>query len=148
MKHKARYYLPGILMSETTTRDLERRSTDDAMAVAPEGAFCFVLYDVEEPPDGIDTTKFTVTPKPLNESKRYYIGGEVYDFAGVLALHRANGGTVEPSEYGDIYRGSDFDILLANMRGNDYQRVVHTPMGNWQPLEEGDEVLSKLRAVR
>jgi len=38
--------------------------------------------------------------------------------------------------------GPDYSILLANMRGNGWDRVVRTNRGNFQPVEPGDVVLA------
>jgi hypothetical protein len=36
----------------------------------------------------------------------------------------------------------DHHVLLANMRGNDWGRVVRTRCGNFQPVEPGDVVIA------
>lgn len=38
--------------------------------------------------------------------------------------------------------GSDYRTLLQNMRGNRWERVVRTRIGNWQPIEGNDVVLA------
>lgn len=119
--HHAEYLLPGLLMPESTRRTLTERSVTEALEHAPEAAFCFKLYSTETPPDlGPD---FTVTPKRKDESGRYYIAAEVFTAEQIEALP------------------GDYTILLANMRGNRWDRLVRCRTGNWQPLEDGDVVL-------
>lgn len=127
MKHKARYLIPGSLFPEETTKDLARRDPALARREAPEYAFAFTLYDVEEVPDlGPD---FRVTAKPKNETGRYYLGGTVYTVA----------------ELEDAF-GSDPDksILISNIKGNGYKAAIHCSTGNWQPFEDGDTLLDEV----
>ena len=128
MIHKARYSLGGSFFAEETTRTLERRTVLAALQAAPPGAFCFVLYDVEEAPDlGPD---FNVTPKAKNTSGRYYIGGTLY--------------TVEQLEYRMAATGEDFKILASNMRCNRCDQVIECQTGNWQPFEADDSIVDPL----
>lgn len=117
MKHMAEYLLPGSFFPEPTTRELPERSVDAALMLAPDNAYCFTLYDVEEAPDlGPD---FKVSPVPKNRSSRYYFAGQLYNLEELEVL----GG---------------HDILAANMRANHWEQVIHCVTGNWQPFEPGD----------
>lgn len=124
MKHMARYYYPGFLFSEESTRVLDLRDPQLAVQMAPESAFCFVLYDIEEAPDlGPD---FAVTPKPKNESGRYYIGGRLYTIDEVRAMNLQG----------------DYTILISNMESNHWDYVIQTRSGNWQPFTSDDSIVA------
>jgi hypothetical protein len=69
-------------------------------------------------------------------------GGETWTTVGELARYRIYVG--EALTAADVERlddGQDYSILLSNMRGNDWQRVVRTRCGNFQPVEPGDVVI-------
>jgi hypothetical protein len=122
MTHHAQYLLPGILMSESTTRQLSSRSPKEAVHGAPEGAFCFILYDL---PDEIPDLgpEYTVRPKRQNESGRYYLRPvQILNLEQVEAL------------------GEDHRILASNMRANRWDWVVRCCTGNFQPFEDDDQV--------
>ncbi len=126
-ERRVTYYLPGTFFAEDTTRrigdgpDIVQR----AAAGAPAGAFCFVLSTVlaaDPVPDGEGGT-LRVQPKTVETTGRYYLGGDILDRDGVAALD------------------GDHRILLSNMDGNGWPRVVRTRFGNFQPFEAGDVVL-------
>lgn len=118
MKYMAEFLLPGFLFPESTVRDLPEHTVEAAVAVAPEGAYCFTLYEIEEPPDlGPD---FKVSPVAKNRSKRYYLGGRIYNVIEIESM------------------GDDKRTLAANMRGNHWDEIIQCKPGNWQPFEPGD----------
>jgi hypothetical protein len=78
----------------------------------PEGCFAFYFVDIDE------------KGKESNRSNRFYVGGSIYTLEEVKANF------------------PELHILISNMEINDWKRVVKTPLGNWQPLFEGDTVLS------
>lgn len=127
MRHKVRFYLPGSLFPDETSRDIDIRTTAAALSVAPGNAFAFVFYDLpDETPDL--GPEFSVTPRPQNESGRYYIDAEPHTLAEVEAM------------------GDDYRILASNMRGNRWVTIVRCRTGNWQPLEDGDRIVTTMTA--
>lgn len=124
MRHRVEYLIPGSLFPESIVRDIEPRTVEAALAEAPDLAFAFVLFDVEDAPDlGPD---FAVTPKRKNVSGRHYIDAEVFTAEQIEALDD----------------GHDYGILLSNMRGNEWPALVRCRTGNWQPLDEGDRIVA------
>lgn len=121
MKHIVEYLLPGFMWPEETIRELPERSVKAAVKKAPERAFCFTLYDIEEAPYfGPD---YKIVPVPKNKSGRYYLGGEIFTIDQVRVL------------YGDD------SILLSNMQNNDWDRIIRCNTGNWQPFTESDTLI-------
>lgn len=121
MIHKVEYLHPGSLFPEYTTRELTVRDPQLAAAIAPDGAYCFTLYDVPEAPDL--GPEFTVTAKRQNESGRFYLGGKIYTLVEIEAM------------------GDDYRILASNISRYEGQRAILCVPGNWQPLRPGDVVL-------
>jgi hypothetical protein len=131
---KAQYLLPGSFFSEDQAVELPERSVAAAVEAAPEGAFCFRLYDSPIVDFEFDAGLFRVLPIPQNESHKHYIGGEVFTCDELRALAVEEG---DPKKY---------DILIANVSTwtpNGYidGRAIRCQTGNWQPFEEGDEVV-------
>lgn len=125
---RVRYYQPGILFPEETTRTAPTGvdPADWARENAPYGAFAFTLSTVmtaDPVPDGCGGT-FKVTPKTVNETGRYYLGGRLFDRDEVAALDQR-----------------EHPALLANMRGNDWDTLILCSTGNWQPFTSGDVLL-------
>lgn len=68
-------------------------------------------------------------------------GGEMWRASGPSVGHRIYIGESLTTE--DVERlPGDHSILLSNMRGNDWERVVRTRRGNFQPVEPGDVVIA------
>lgn len=118
---KAKYLIPGILMPEEMTVDLDDYSPIEAAEKAPDAAYCFTIYRLPvvdfHVPSGFD-----VTPKPRDESNRYYLGGMLYSLEEIEDM-------------------AGMDILACNMRCNGWDRVILCRTGNWQPFEKGDAIL-------
>lgn len=99
-----------------------------ALAVAPDDEAWFAL-EVR-----------TVTKKKWTDGD----GGVMWLSEGRPRIYRIYVG--EALTIADIERmvsaGDRYDILLQNMRGNDWPRVVRTRLGNFQPLEVEDVVIS------
>lgn len=73
-------------------------------------------------------------------------GGEMWHTASELSRYRIYVGEELTEE--DVKRlDGDHSILLANMRGNGWERIVRTRQGNFQPVERGDVVLSTAEAA-
>lgn len=122
MKHKVEFLIPGTLMPESTVRELTSRDPEEALSCAPDHAFAFTIYDVEDAPDlGPD---FKVTAKRKNVSGRYYIDAEPFEIAEVRAMGE--------------------DILAANMQANRWDTVVRCRTGNWQPFTDEDHLVRSL----
>lgn len=125
--HKARYFHPGSFVSEESTTRLTARDPQEALDRAPGSAFAFQLFDIPDPAaaQAAAGDGFEVIPKPFNESGRYYING---------LLKTINQLEIEN-------RDGELDILIANAKCNNWPVLVLCRTGNWQPFEEGDEVL-------
>jgi hypothetical protein len=115
-KHYVTFYYPGSFFDEEETRPVKRRGEVGAI---PRGAFGYQEWDREE--RTIDGEK--LLGKPKNHGPLTYFGEE-FTAEQVAALP------------------GDHAILLSNMRGNDYERVVRTIRGNWKPVEKNVRVLA------
>lgn len=115
----AQYDLPGILMSEQTTRAVLSRDPQAACDAAPDGAYAFTLFDVVSTVlNGVE-----LRSDPQNRSGRYFIGGDVHSVVSVEEMP------------------GDHTVLLDNMRTNRWTFVIFCPTGNVQPYLPGDTVL-------
>lgn len=113
----AEYDLPGSFFAEHVSKEIPEMTVAAAKAAAPKSAFAFVLYERADPVDL--GPEYTVTPKRQNESGKHFLGGQIFTLAEIESLN-------DP----------DNRILISNMRGNRWDRVIRTSMGNWQPFEE------------
>lgn len=121
-RYRVEYLMPGSFMSEPMVKPISAYSVKEAVDAAPDDAFCFTIYEVEETPDlGPD---FLVLPKPKNRSVKHYIGGTVLSVDAVEAME------------------GDYAILVANMRGNGWDFVVRCRTGNFQPYAPGDVMVA------
>jgi hypothetical protein len=123
-KHYVEFLYPGLMFPEIEVREVETRDVN-ALSI-PEGCFALTFFDrtvVEQ-----DGERLRGTAR--NKSKRYYVGGQVYDLDALAAE-----------------KGRD-SIIYANVAGNGYTRAIHCSTGNWQPLEDGDVVLAAGRPPR
>jgi hypothetical protein len=114
---------PGILFSESSVEEVDYR---DPYAVAKKykNAFGFRFFDQERTEVKVGSKKQTVSGERKNESKFYYPDGETYTVADVKKLK------------------GDHSILISNMEGNGYKKVVRTRMGNFQPFDsKTDEII-------
>lgn len=126
-KHFVKFFSPGTFVAEETTKPIESWDVDKAVEMSKDikeryGAvpygFCFVTRQRKD--DELDSEE-------VARSGMYYLGGEVF--------------TVE-----DIEQRNDPDekILLSNMKGNGWDKiVVNTNSWKWtQPLNKNDQVLA------
>lgn len=61
--HMAKYLIPGILFPEEMQVRLDARSPDEALARAPDSAYCFVLYDLPDA-EGVEVPEgFKLVPQ-------------------------------------------------------------------------------------
>lgn len=110
-----RIYYPGSFVSETSEKKVTSRTPPKER---PKGAYAVQFFDQEE----IKKGKEILEGKPKNFSPTYFWGKE---YSASEAIKEVGEGS----------------ILASNVRGNGYKRLVKTVMGNWQPLENKDEVL-------
>lgn len=110
---------------ETTSRDVASRDVGAALQECPKGHYGFRFYDIEyQIAKRDDGSEVEVDHKQVNRSGTYFINGTVYDEAGVKE------------------HVSDNSILLSNMEGNGWSRVVRTKTGNICPFLDKDEIVS------
>lgn len=135
VKHWAKYLIPGSLFPEDEVQQLDERSVEAAMEVAPHGAYCFTLYDTAIADFDFDAGLFKVIPIPQNESERIYMGGQVFTCDELRALAAAEG---DPKRH---------DILIANVTHwnpetdqFDEGRAIRCTPGNWQEYH-GEQIL-------
>ncbi len=117
--HFAKFLYWGILTSESSEREVETR--DPKKVDMPEHAFGFYFLDRKLVMDG----KEKLWGKDTNTSGIYYYGKEM-----TLA-------EVEKEMPGE-------SVLISNMRGNGYKRVVFTGRGTY-PLNDDDVILGPSR---
>ena len=115
---------PGVLASEISTSPVATRDIAKTALALPEGAYGFRFFDrTEATVDGEE-----LLGKPKNFSPTYYPGGKIY--------------TLEQVERGDLKTPRcGNDILIGNMRRNNFPRVVETRTGNVYPVSEGDQII-------
>jgi hypothetical protein len=111
------YYYPGILFSESSKEDVE--SFDPSELTIPDACFGFEYHSVEE--IFIDEKW-----RPLTETNKshgmIYPDGEIFDEEKLIAENQNKG------------------FLLDNMRGNGWNLVVRTKVGNFQPFRNEDRI--------
>jgi hypothetical protein len=128
MAHKVEYEFPGSFFPESSSRDIRVRDPRLAVELAPEGAYAFAFYDVADDLPDLGP-EYAVSRKPQNRSARYFIDGRLVTIDDVLALP------------------GDHDILISNMRANEFERVVRCRTGNWQPFGDDDELIASRSTV-
>lgn len=125
-KHFVTFYSPGTFVAEATTKPIDSWDVNSACEMARKikeryGAtpYGFRFSTRSRKDDELDSSVSARSPM-------YYLGGKVETLAEVEE------------------RATDRDsILLSNMRGNGYKRIV-TNGNSWgwtQPLNDGDVVL-------
>ena len=112
------FVYPGIIVSETSVKEVESRDTSEVKV--PDGAFGFRFFDVLIAKVECDGKTVELRSDRLNQSPMHYYGGRI--------LTREEVEREVP----------DNRILLDNMDGNGWNRVIKTRMGNFQPFEESD----------
>jgi len=111
------FFLPGLVLSDTDAIEVTPKTL--ANLPVPKNAFAFCYYHIleTEAPDGT-----VLKSDRLGVSGRYYIGGRVLTLADVKQEM--------PGER----------ILIDNMEGNGWDRVIQTPLGNFQPFLSQDMI--------
>lgn len=115
-------WYPGSFFAEEDTHEVKER---DPMAIAGKYPRCFAFkfFDQVCGETEIGGEKQKVRSKPRNESPKYFPGGKLMNAEEVEK-------TVPNSR-----------ILVTNMRGNGWDQIVKTRVGNFQPFEKDCEVL-------
>ena len=116
LKHFVEFSYPGIFFSEYSHEEIAERKPE--LVTVPEGAFAYRFYDQEH----------TVVDGKLQTGKCKNYSGFTY-FGKAYTLEKVK------------QQFPQHTILIRNMEGNGWDRVVQTRRGNWQPLEEGDTVI-------
>jgi hypothetical protein len=116
------YLYKGILDSEG--RPVASRDARAAAQKVPEGAFGFRFFDRATVAIAVDGQRVDLASKELRVGPRHYIDAEPLTVADVKAL------------------GREYVILLANMRCNRWETVLHCRTGNYEPLMPGDILVS------
>jgi hypothetical protein len=117
------YLYPGTFYSESSARVSPGRDPDRAAREAPESAFAFRFYGRAAAEITVDGQPVTLKSGEIRATGRYYIDAEALDAAAVAALP------------------GDYSILLSNMRGNGWGVILRCRTGNFQPLQDGDEIV-------
>lgn len=119
LKHYVEYLYPGIIVSETSVKEVAER--DVKSVDLSDGCFGFRFFD--RTVTVIDGE--TLTGDRKNVSGWYY-QGEKMTLEQVKATY-----------------GSDrnYRILISNMENNGYGAVVKTKFGQFMPLNDNDTVL-------
>lgn len=108
---------PGSFFAEEDSMTLEEFNANGPLA----GCFAYQFYSV--------TTKAVdVNDEHFSKSKRIDIGGKVYPGGKLYTADQIR------AEF------PGHDILIDNMRANNWPTVVLTRRGNWQPFNEGDKI--------
>lgn len=118
------YLMPGIMLSEETRRPVLHRDPRQAAIDAPSGAFAFTFHDQVTATTVVDGQEIPLSSRALNQSKRFYIDAEKLTAADIQAME------------------GDHRILLANMLGNHWAIMLRCRTGNYQPLEDGDQLVT------
>jgi hypothetical protein len=125
-KHYVTFYSPGTLFAETTTREIDSWDVEKAKEMVPN-----IKERYGATPYGFsfttrERTESDFDSKETAKSKMFYLGGRIRTLEEVEADNKP-----------------DEEILRANMRGNDWDRVIENTNSykTVQVLYDGDVVL-------
>ena len=125
-KHFVTFYSPGTFVSEETEKPIKSWSVKTAMRMA---------RTIKE--------RYGATPYGFRFSTRSRTGKDLDSRVTDISPMYYLGGTVETLEQVEARAGPDEEILLTNMRGNKWHRII-TNTNSWrvtQPLFDSDIVL-------
>lgn len=108
------FYYPGAFFDETSTREVKTR--DVKSVSVPDGAFGFRFFDVMSTEEG----GVRMSSARLNVSPMYYYGGRI------MTLDEVRQEMPEAR------------ILISNMEGNGYARVIKCGTSNFRPFKDDD----------
>lgn len=117
LKHYVEYIYPGIIVSETSTKEVLSRNPKSVLI--PDSAYGFRFIDREE----VELNGEKLKGDNKNISRWYYRGRQM---------------TLE-----DVKREKpEEEILISNMERNDWKSIVWTKFNQAIPLDKGDTVLT------
>jgi len=114
-KHYIEWLFPGFLVSETVAREVPSRTRP---AKVPERAYAYRFYDQSE----VELDGEILKGKSKNHSCWIFMDAELYTLEQVERLPGKN------------------DILISNMKCNNWDTVVKTKFGQFMQLHDGDRV--------
>ena len=118
LKHYIQWHFAGSFFSNVKLQEVPDRRDTLGDTVPPDGAYGFRFLSRQE----VEIDGEVMTGAQRNESPMTYFG-EVLTLEQVKQLP------------------GDNRILISNMEGNGWERVVRTILGNFQPLRDGDVVV-------
>lgn len=117
LKHYVEFVYPGIMVSETSEKEIKSR---DQKIVLPKGAFGYHFFDREE----VTKDGEVLVGKDKNHSGFFYEGRKM--------------------SLADVEREEpDQRILISNMRNNNIPFVCRTEYGQAIPMKDGDQIIGK-----
>lgn len=127
--HFVHFLSPGTFFAECTSRPIAKWDVQVAVKLSR-----FVKERYNAKPYGFYFTTRTRGPKDLDSKEKarsgtYYISGKILTLAQVKAMK-------DPKN----------DILIRNMEGNRWDRIVMSSAGGWrwtQPLHKNDVVIEE-----
>lgn len=120
IKHYATFLYPGALVAESETKEVE--TTDPMKIKVPDGCYGFYFFERTE----ATVNKKRLIGEPENHSPTYYPNGKVYTLADVKKS------VPNPMN------------LISNMESNNWETVVETRIGNFQPYEVGKDIVLEI----
>lgn len=122
-KHYVGFFYRGILSNEISPQEISSCNLKEVKV--PDGAFGFQLFDIVLGEVEVDGEKIELSSKRLNISPMHYYGGHIYTKAEVEA-------TVSNNE-----------ILLREMRDNNWEKVIQTRTENFQHFDDEKDIFVK-----
>jgi len=119
-KHYVRFFYPGMIVSETSSKEIAERKVESVNI--PDNAYGFQFYD-REIIISLDTGN-EMKGEIHNISGCYYPDGKVYEISDVEKL--------EPKE--------EYKIMLSNMKSHS-PRVVKTRLGTFPTFNDNDFII-------
>lgn len=131
------YMIGGRFFGEEESKAIAERTDDEALANLPRMAYAYRFYDLRTLSGKLENGE------PIEKSTRENVSGWHYPDAETFNADRIA-----------ALKGYH-EILLSNMRCNDWPLVVRTRLGTWQPFNDGDvivpmdaaEIAAKLNAA-
>lgn len=125
-KHYVKFYSPGTMVAETTTKEIDSWDTDKAIKMSNEikerhGALPYGFQFITR-----ERNEKDFDSKETKRSSLYYLGGRVYTLKELENKH-------------DL----QYSTLISNMKCNGWDRVIENN-NSWrwtQPLEKDDVIL-------
>jgi hypothetical protein len=118
------YLEPGSFFPEEYVEEVQGRTLQQLAEKAKPRVFCFTTYKVTVGEVTLGGKSQKVTSNAFDKSKCVYIDGNVYTLAELKEQFPEN------------------EILISNMEGNRWDRIIRCRTGNWQPFEKGDKLYS------